>query len=398
MAIRAGAPGRRSAAAGCRPTAAPAAGPPAREQRDAHAGGHHLAQGLEAGGPEPAALGRARRAGTPSSAWSRRQWPSSSSSTCSSASTDEVDRLVGAGQRVVGRHGQHEVLGEEELLRASRSSWTGQGEDRRVEPAVAQLLRARPRSSPRPAAARGSGTGRGACGTTWGSRYGASVGNRPMRTRARLGVLGLAGDAADVVGLVEHRPGPARRPARPASVSMTWPGLRSTSSTPSSLLELLELGRQRRLADEAGLGGPAEVAVVGHGHQVPEIAQVHGRRCSRPPASATAGRAARHATPMRAAAASAGRRGADQVVEGAQRGGRPGAHGDDDLLVRHGRAVAGGEHAGHRGRGRGRRSRSRRGSTARPRPPATRCWAAGRSARRCRRGRAGARSPVVRSS
>src|SRR5690606_11989873 len=40
-----------------------------------------------------------------------------------------------------------------------------------------------------------------------------------------------------------------------------------------------------------------------------------------------------------------GGRGADEVVEGAERRGGAGAHGDDDLLVRHGGGVAGGEHA-----------------------------------------------------
>ena len=130
----------------------------------------------------------------------------------------------------------------------------------------------------------------------------------------------------------------------PASVSMTWRGLRSISSTPSSLLELLDLGRQRRLADEAGLGGPAEVAVLGHGDQVLEVAEVH-RPSVRP--TACAGSTQRLRLGVRRRLGGRGR--ADQVVEGAERGRRAGAHGDDDLLVRHRGAVAGGEHAGHRG-------------------------------------------------
>src|SRR5690606_7712033 len=40
---------------------------------------------------------------------------------------------------------------------------------------------------------------------------------------------------------------------------------------------------------------------------------------------------------------------ADQVVEGGERCPRPFAHGDDDLLVGRGRAVASGENAGDRG-------------------------------------------------
>ena len=41
------------------------------------------------------------------------------------------------------------------------------------------------------------------------------------------------------------------------------------------ILELLDLGRQRRLADEAGCGGAAEMFVVGERNQVLQIAQIH---------------------------------------------------------------------------------------------------------------------------
>ena len=41
-------------------------------------------------------------------------------------------------------------------------------------------------------------------------------------------------------------------------------------------LELLELGRQGRLADVAGLGGPAEVAVLVDGDEVLQVPEVHG--------------------------------------------------------------------------------------------------------------------------
>jgi hypothetical protein len=71
----------------------------------------------------------------------------------------------------------------------------------------------------------------------------------------------------------------------------------------------------------------------------------------------------------------------DQVIEGAERRLRALAHGDDDLLVRHGRHVAGGEHA------RQRRLAARIDLdfavrlTAPACPSASRCWAPGRSAR-----------------
>src|SRR5690606_17609173 len=41
------------------------------------------------------------------------------------------------------------------------------------------------------------------------------------------------------------------------------------------LLQLADLRRQRRLADEAGRGRAAEVAMVGQRHQVLEVAEVH---------------------------------------------------------------------------------------------------------------------------
>ena len=54
----------------------------------------------------------------------------------------------------------------------------------------------------------------------------------------------------------------------PASVSSDLARVALDQLDAELLLELLDLGRQRRLAHEAGLGGPAEVAVVGDGHQV----------------------------------------------------------------------------------------------------------------------------------
>ena len=49
---------------------------------------------------------------------------------------------------------------------------------------------------------------------------------------------------------------------------MTWRGAALDQLDAELLLQLLDLGGQRRLAHEAGLGGPAEVAVVGHGDEV----------------------------------------------------------------------------------------------------------------------------------
>lgn len=42
---------------------------------------------------------------------------------------------------------------------------------------------------------------------------------------------------------------------------------------PEAPFEFPDLGREGRLADEAGLGGPSEMAVVVHRHQVAELLQ-----------------------------------------------------------------------------------------------------------------------------
>jgi hypothetical protein len=43
------------------------------------------------------------------------------------------------------------------------------------------------------------------------------------------------------------------------------------------VFQLLELRRQGRLTDERALCGLAEVLGVGQGHEIPQIAQIHGR-------------------------------------------------------------------------------------------------------------------------
>ena len=48
----------------------------------------------------------------------------------------------------------------------------------------------------------------------------------------------------------------------PSGVKRTTRRVRSTRVTPSKRLELAKAGRQRRLGDEAGFGGLAEMAVL----------------------------------------------------------------------------------------------------------------------------------------
>ena len=65
----------------------------------------------------------------------------------------------------------------------------------------------------------------------------------------------------------------------PAMVRDPLFGVRSIRLYAERLLELLQLRRQRRLADEAARRGAAEVARVGHRHEVAQVLelQFHGR-------------------------------------------------------------------------------------------------------------------------
>ena len=53
------------------------------------------------------------------------------------------------------------------------------------------------------------------------------------------------------------------------------------------VLELLDRDRQRRLGNEAGVGGAAEVALARHGHDVLELGQGHASRKFLSPAEPT---------------------------------------------------------------------------------------------------------------
>ena len=63
----------------------------------------------------------------------------------------------------------------------------------------------------------------------------------------------------------------------PTSVSCTFFGWRSTSFDSEVVLELPDLSRQRRLADEGALRRPAEMAGIGERHQVLQVPEIHLR-------------------------------------------------------------------------------------------------------------------------
>ena len=175
---------------------------------------------------------------------------------------------------------------------------------------------------------------------------------QPEAQGARLGVLGLAGDAPDVVGLAEDDPGPLDDLLAGVG-EHDLAGLRSTSSTPSSFSSFLiwvdSVGWLTKHASAARPKWRWSATATRYRRSRRFIGHPRDPVRSAGRGGLDGDHSARRAFTRILPLAAARGRGADQVVEGAQRRGRAGAHGDDDLLVRHGGAVAGGEHAGHRG-------------------------------------------------
>ena len=89
-----------------------------------------------------------------------------------------------------------------------------------------------------------------------------------------VGILRVAGDAADVIGFTEDHPGPLDHPLAGVG-QQDVPRAPFDERDAELLLELHDLGRQRRLTDEARLGGLAEMTVIVDCDQILEIAQVH---------------------------------------------------------------------------------------------------------------------------
>ena len=180
---------------------------------------------------------------------------------------------------MVGGHGEDEVLAEQQLA-VELVVVDGQGHQRHVEP---PLRSRRCTTSVFSSTSRSSRWGNRRCrlGHDVGEQVRRQGGEQAHAERARLGVDGLTGDAR----------------MSSASARMTW----ARSTTPARLgqqdvagvaldeldaelaLQLLELHRQRGLGHERRLGRPAEVAVLGHGHEVLELTQVHGWCLRTPP-------------------------------------------------------------------------------------------------------------------
>src|SRR5690606_30299064 len=165
---------------------------------------------------------------------------------------------------------------------------------------------------------------------TCGSRYGPSVGKMPSRTTPASGRW-LRRAASFICSISDTTRRARATISTPIGVSITLRGARSISETPSSSSSL------RTWVDSVGwLTKLAAAARPKWRWSATAIRYLRSRRFTR------SGR-------MRFERRRRGRRGPDQVVERGQRRLRALAHRDHDLLVRHGGAVAGREHARHAG-------------------------------------------------
>ena len=163
------------------------------QQRDAHAGGDHLAQGLEAGGAEAGALLGARRAGTRPAPGRAGSGPPRAAARCRRpAPRCRPARRTSASGWSAGTASTKSSVNSGSPW--SWSSCTG----RASTPTSSWPSRSRwCTTSVFSSTSSSSRLGKRACscGTTWGSRYGASVGNSPTRRLPDSGSCGLAGDA-----------------------------------------------------------------------------------------------------------------------------------------------------------------------------------------------------------
>src|SRR5690606_18081321 len=149
----------------------------------------------------------------------------------------------------------------------------GQREHRRVQAAVAQPLQQgvglvlhQQELEPGEALAQARQTGR--------QRGGADGREQAEPDGAGFGILAAAGDLRQLVHVGQDLAG-ALDDLAPDRGQHDLARGALEQRHPEFLLQLPDLRRQRRLADEAGLGRPAEVAVLGQGDEVAEVAQVH---------------------------------------------------------------------------------------------------------------------------
>ena len=227
-----------------------------RQQGHADVGGDHLPQRFQAGGLEAAHSRPRRPAGTrpaPGRAGSGR--PRAAAGARRRVPSAPANRVAASGcaSGTASRKGSSN--------RNSTCSWsscTGNASSAGIEPALAQPRQQHVGSSPRPAAVPAAGSACGCRGTTCGSRYGPERGEHAQPHRAGFRILAAARDLLHLLdvgddaarALGDLAPGRGQHHLARRAFDQRHAEL---------VFELADLRGERRLADEAGRGGAAEV-------------------------------------------------------------------------------------------------------------------------------------------
>ena len=202
-----------------------------RDEGHAEAVVDHLHQRVERRAHHRCMRREARAGCRPTSAWSLRQWPSSSSSSRFSSIADDIDDL--AARRLAARERRRTSGSSNKRRVIDLAAGVGQGEQHAVELAAVERLarrlagllaqvelRARAIARAGAAASRAAGTAR-------------SSGSRPSAARRAAAGLRARAISASSSRLAQDAHAPCRRSSRQARVKRTTRRVRSTRVTPS---------------------------------------------------------------------------------------------------------------------------------------------------------------------
>ena len=226
----------------------PRSRPPARQQRHAGAGRHHLRQRRQAGRAEAELLGA--RAGA-----DRQRLVAQAVAVVEQQHVRARAARRGSPGASASRAGARAATastnGSRPITSRSRTAEVGlERQQRGVEPARRAARAPGSRSCPRSSARSGGGARGGCAGAAAGSRYGEIVGMTPMQSGPGQRIAQPPGRVDEIVRVDEH---PARPSIRlsPAGVGSTRRRSRSNRRTPSAPSSWRELRGQRRLRHAA---------------------------------------------------------------------------------------------------------------------------------------------------
>src|SRR6185312_5629246 len=105
-------------------------------------------------------------------------------------------------------------------------------------------------------------------------QVGAQCRENAQRDRAGFGIAVAMRDALDLLDFVQHLAGTRDDlPTGFGQQHLAWRALHQRHA--QLVFQFLDLRGKRRLADEAGRGGTAEMLVIGEGDQIVEITEIH---------------------------------------------------------------------------------------------------------------------------